>query len=411
MPGPLTGVRIIDLTTVLMGPSATQILGDMGADVIKVETPQGDMVRELAPALHPGMGAMFMHVNRSKRSIVLDLKQPAGHAALLRLAAGAAALIYNVRPQAMTRLGLGYDDLKSVNPGIVYAGLFGYGQDGPYASWPAYDDLIQGATGLASLAVRAGSAVPRYVPLTLADRMVGLTAVGAIMGALFHRERTGEGQRVDVPMFETMASIVLGDHMAGLTYDPPVGPAGYARLLSHERKPYPTRDGYICALIYNDKQWRAFFRAIGRDGVVDTDPRFADVATRSRHIDALYAELADIMKTRTTAEWLALLRDADIPAMPMNTPEMLMDDPHLRAVGFFRTIDHPSEGRVRQMAVPSAWSATQPAPSRPTPLLGEHSVEVLREAGYEDHEITAMVEAGVTASPVADAAGRTGAGE
>ena len=396
MSGPLAGVRIVDMTTVLMGPYATQILGDMGADVIKVEPPRGDGSRDLGPMRNPGMGPLFMHANRSKRSIVLDLKKKAGLRALLRLAKNADVLIYNVRPQAMARLGLSYEEVAAVNPRIVYVGTYGFGQSGPYAARPAYDDLIQGAAGLPSLAVRAGAEMPRYVPCTVADRTVGLNAVNAIAAALYYRERTGEGQAIGIPMFETMAQFVLGDHLGGRTFEPPLGPTGYARLLAKERRPYATKDGYICALVYNDKQWKSFFALIGRPEVLESDPRFADLGSRAEHIDELYSLVAETLATRTTAEWLVALDRADIPAMPMHTLDTLIDDPHLAAVGFFEMVEHPSEGRMRSMAVPGTWSKSQPAVERLAPRLGEHSAEILHEAGYSEAEIAALVADGAT---------------
>jgi len=394
--GPLAGVRIVDVTTVLMGPYATQILGDLGADVIKVEPPGGDSVRGIGAARHPGMAGVFLHANRSKRSIVLDLKQPAGREALLRLAAGADVLIYNVRPQAMARLGLDYEAVARASPKILYVGVYGYGQAGPYAAKPAYDDLIQGAVGIPTLGVLAGAEVPRYTPSAMADRIVGMAAANAVSAGLFHRERTGRGQAIDVPMFETMAQFILGDHMQGQTFDPPLGPAGYARLLNEHRRPYATKDGHLCVLVYNDKQWQKFFELIGRAELMQSDPRFASITGRTEHIRELYRMVAEAMATRTSAEWTAALEAADIPVMPMHTMESLMQDPHLRAVGFFQHVQHPSEGRLTMMAVPSAWSDSQPEITRLAPRLGEHSVELLREAGYGDDQIVAMAAGGAT---------------
>jgi crotonobetainyl-CoA:carnitine CoA-transferase CaiB-like acyl-CoA transferase len=388
--GPLSGVRILDLTSVMMGPYATQLLGDMGAEVLKVESPDGDIVRQIGPGRSPGMGGMFLQLNRSKRSIVLDLKKPSGKAALMRIAASCDVLMYNLRPQVMQRLGLGYEEVAKARPDIIYAGLFGYGQDGPYGALPAYDDLIQGASAIPSLIAQAGDGTPRYVPLTMADRVVGLHAVNAVLAALFHRQKTGEGQRSDIPMCETMASFVLGDHLGGLTYDPPLDKGGYPRLLSKHRAPYRTSDGHICALIYNDKHWRNFFAAIGQPEKA-SDPRYANHGSRIRHIDAIYEEAAAVFATRSTAEWKALLDAADIPVMPLHTLESLLEDPHLAACGFFRPVEHPSEGAIRTMRVPSRWTATQPDPQIPAPRLGEQTRAILREAGLSDTDIDELL--------------------
>lgn len=397
--GPLAGIRIVDMTTVLMGPYATQTLADYGADVVKVEPPEGDLVRQIGPARHAGMGPIFLNTNRGKRSICLDLKKPEGREVLLRLAAEADVLVYNVRPQAMARLGLSWEEVSAINPRIVYAGVFGYGQDGPYADKPAYDDLIQGACGLPHLIARAGDGTPRYVPTALSDRVVALAAVGAIAATLVNRERTGRGQRVDIPMMETMTGFVLGDHLGGLTFEPPLDAGGYGRQLSPDRRPYRTRDGYVCALVYNDKQWNAFLAAIGREDLPKKDPRFAGFAARIANIDHVNAELARIFETRTTAEWLALLEAADVPVMPMNDLQGLLSDPHLAATGFFRTVEHPSEGRIRDMRVAATWSATQPAPSRLAPRLGEQGAEILREVGFDDTRIRELIERGAVRPP------------
>lgn len=397
--GPLQGIRVVDMTSVLMGPYATQWLGDFGADVIKVESLEGDIVRQIGPTRHEGMGCVFLNTNRSKRSIALDLKQPAGRDALLRLCATADVLTYNIRPQAMQRLGLSYEEVAAVNPRIVYAGMFGYAQDGPYAERPAYDDLIQGGALIPYLFSLVNNGEPRYVPCAVADRVVGLVAVNAILASLVERERSGRGQRVDIPMFETMVGFVLGDHLSGLTYEPPLGGGGYARQLSPDRRPYRTQDGYVCALLYNDGHWRRFFAAIGRPELPQADPRFRDFRLRMAHIDEVYAELSRIFLTRTTAEWLELLQQADVPAMPMHTFDTILEDPHLRATEFFRLVEHPTEGRIRSMAVPVRWSRTAAKPERLAPRLSEHSEEVLREAGFALEEIVALYEAGVVRSP------------
>jgi crotonobetainyl-CoA:carnitine CoA-transferase CaiB-like acyl-CoA transferase len=393
--GPLQGIKVIDMTTVLMGPYATQMLGDYGADVVKVESQDGDVTRQIGPTRHPGMGPVFLNTNRNKRSICLDLKKPAGREAVLRLIKSADVLVYNVRPQAMARLNLGYDVVSKINPRLIYAGVFGFGQDGPYAAKPAYDDLIQGATALPALMAQTADGVPRYVPNALVDRIVGLTAVGAICASLVDRDRTGRGQRVDIPMFETMAGFVMGDHMGGLTYEPPLDKGGYARHLSPDRRPYKTSDGYICVIVYNDKQWQNFFDATGRDDL-RIHAKFATFAGRAVNIDTVYAELARILETKTTAEWTAILEKADVPVMPMHDLESLLGDPHIVATDFFPVVDHPTEGRIRNMKPAARFSETPVETTRLAPRLSEHSTEILREAGFSPDEIAALVRDGVT---------------
>ena len=393
MSGPLDGVRILDLTTVVMGPYATQVLADLGADVVKVEPPEGDVMRYNAPTRSSGMGYIFLNTNRNKRSVVLDLKKDAGRAACLAIAKNADVLVYNIRPQAMARLRLSYDELRAVNPRLIYAGAFGYSQRGPYAAKAAYDDLIQGAAGLPWLAKEAGAEAPRYAPVIIADRSVGLHLANAVCAALYRRERSGVGQRVDVPMFESLLQSVLGEHLGEWTYVPPSGRPGYGRMLAKERRPYETKDGYVCALVYNDKQWRAFFDLIGRPELL-RDPRFATQEARSRDYEGAYALIAAEMKKRTTGEWIAALEGADIPVQRMNSLADILADPHLAAIGYFREVEHPSEGRIRSMAVPSEWSESVPEYRRHAPRLGEHTREVLREAGLADQAIEDLLGSG-----------------
>src|SRR3982751_3279694 len=291
MSGPLTGIRVLDLTTVVMGPYATQILADFGADVIKVEPPGGDVMRYAWPFRNAGMGHIFLNANRNKRSVVLDLKQVAAREACLALAKTVDVLVYNIRPQAMARLKLGYEDVRKVNPKIIYVGCFGYSQRGPYAAKAAYDDLIQGAAGIPALLKMQGAEAPRYAPIIVADRSVGQQVASAVSAALYYREKSGKGQRVDVPMFEHLLQIVLGEHLGGYTFEPTHGEAGYARMLAPDRRPYQTKDGYVCALIYNDKQWSAFFSVIGQPERM-REPEFATQEARSRNYARAYAMVA-----------------------------------------------------------------------------------------------------------------------
>lgn len=381
--GPLHGVRVIDLTTVVMGPFATRILGDLGADVVKVERPGGDSTRRLGPSRNAGMGPYFMNLNRNKRSIVLDLKATEDRDMLVRLVEGADVFVTNVRVKALKKLGLTYDRIGPANPRLIYASLVGYGQDGPYGQRPAYDDLMQGAVGIPSLFMRAGSKEPRYAPFNVADRVVGMAAANAIMAALFTRERTGKGHLLEVPMFETMTDFILTEHMGGLAFEPPTGPSGYTRTLVRDRAPYATKDGYVCALAYTDKHWNALFDMSDTPDRYKADPRFKDLASRTAHSAEIYPIVAEIMKTKTTAEWLSLLAAADIPVTPMHSVESLIEDAHHAATGFFSIVDHPTEGKMRSIRTPTRWSGKALPQYRPAPRLGEHSQEIREEISSE----------------------------
>ena len=386
MSGPLHGVRVLDLTTVVMGPFATQILADLGADVIKVEPPDGDVMRYAWPFRHPGMGSIFLNTNRNKRSVVLDLKTDAAHEACLLLAKKSDVLVYNIRPQAMGRLKLSYEQVRKANPRIIYVGCFGYSQRGPYAAKAAYDDMIQGAAGIPWLLQKQGAAEPRYAPMIVADRSVGQQVASAVNAALYYREKSGKGQRVDVPMFEHLLQMILGDHLGGYTFEPQHGEPGYHRILAPDRRPYQTKDGYVCALIYNDKQWKAFFDIIGQQEKFK-DPRFSTQEVRSKHYAEAYAFVAEEMRKKATAEWVAALERADIPVQRMNSLDDIVADPHLAAIGYLGTVEHPSEGRIKTLAVPSEWSESAPEYRRHAPRLGEHTREVLREAGLAEEKI------------------------
>ena len=393
--GPLEGVCIVDLTSVVVGPLATQILADHGADVIKVESKSGDLVRTMnGKSVTPGMGAKFLHLNRNKRSIVLDLKQPAGHAALMKLVAQADVMIWNVRPPAMARLKLAYDDVRAVNPGIVYCGMFGFGQDGRYRAKPAYDTIIQGSGGMAALHHRA-MGEPRFVPMVVADKVVGLIAVQMIAMALYRRAKTGEGCSIEIPMFENLVKFVLEEHMYLRTFDPPLGGTGDPRLLDPLGKPIPTKDGWICISANTNDQAFAFFDAVGRPEL-KTDPRFNSVPARFAHVKEYFEIRIEALKSKTTAEWLEIFDRADVPAMPYHTLDSVLDDPHLKEVGFFEMKEHPTEGRTRSMRLPNKWSCGARRDWSPAPKLGQQSVEILRELGYGDAEIDALTASGVT---------------
>lgn len=399
--GPLAGFRIIDLTTVLMGPYATQFLADFGADVVKVEPLKGDLVRQIGPMRTPGMGPIFLNANRSKRSVAIDLKAAEGKALLLDMCREADALVYNIRPAAMERLGLSYEAVAEVNPRIIYAGCYGYGQDGPYAANPAYDDLIQGGACIPYLYTLAGGEVPRYVPSATADRVAGMTTLSGILAAMVARERTGKGQRVDVPMFETMAAFILGDHLGGLTYDPPLDGGGYRRQLARDRRPYKTADGHVCALIYTDDHWRRFLTAIGQGDRMDNDPRYMTFAGRMANLEAVYGELSELFLTRTSAEWVKLFNEIDVPVMWMHDLQSILKDEHLEKVGFFQPFNHPTEGAMLTMANPVKLSDTPVAAARPAPHLGQHTVEYLSGMGLSRDTISDLIRRGVIHDPSA----------
>ncbi|MGV0677119.1 MULTISPECIES: CaiB/BaiF CoA-transferase family protein [Mycolicibacterium] len=374
--GPLQGVRVIDLTAMVMGPYCTQIMADMGADVIKVETPAGDNTRYISVGPAAGMSGVFVNVNRGKRSVVLDLRTEQGKNDLRALIADADVFIHSMRAKAVSKLGFGYDDVAAINPGIVYTNCYGYGRRGPDADRPAYDDTIQAECGLPAVQQQlTGEA--SYVGTIMADKVAGLTALYATTMALFHRERTGEGQEVEVSMFETMASFMLVEHANGAMFDPPLGPAVYPRAVTPNRRPYETKDGHIAALIYNDKHWNAF---IDRVQPAWNTPDYATLEQRARQIDTVYGLLAQTLKERTTAEWLDLFAELEIPAAPMLTPDELFDNEHLNAVGLFETVDTP-HGRVRMPGVPTWFSRTPGRVAGYAPELGADTAEVLAELG------------------------------
>lgn len=367
---PLQGIRVIDSTTTFMGPYCSLLLAQMGADVIKVEAPEGDIVRYIGPERNRGMGTIFLNANQGKRSIALDLKDQRGRAVMERLLAGADVFVTNMRPSALAGLNLTAERVRELNDRIVYCSLTGFGSKGPYREYPAYDDVIQAVCGLAY--VQAGQdAPPGYVRTPVADKVAGLMGVGAILAALLGRVSTGTGRAVEVPMFETMAEFLLLDQQGGLVFDPPVGPAGYSRMSTPFRKPYRTKDGYLGVVVYTDRQWRSFFELIDRPALAE-DPRFLTITARTQNIDALYQILESEMATRTSAEWADLLVLHNIPCTPVLSVTDLLTDKHLEAVEFFTTVEHPTEGRLRMPRLPVTFDELGSENARPAPRLGEH---------------------------------------
>jgi crotonobetainyl-CoA:carnitine CoA-transferase CaiB-like acyl-CoA transferase len=382
--GPLQGIKVVDLTSVGMGPYATQILGDMGAEVLKIEAPEGDVFRHAAPASSNGMGAIYMSLNRNKRSVTLDLKHPSDLAALKLLIEGADVFVSNVRPRALRKLGLDYESLSADNPRLIYCAAVGFGQQGPYAERPAFDDIIQAMSGIASLQGH-NSGVPAYVNTIMADKVAGLTLAYSIPMALYEREKSGRGQAIEVPMFETLVSFALIEHLGGEAFEPPLGPMGYGRVLSPHRRPYQTQDGYISLLPYTDGQWSRFFALAGRPELA-ADERFSSAKSRSTNFDALYGTLAEIVLERTTQAWLNLLELADIPVAAVLSLDELLDDPHLAQTDFFIEREHPTEGTVRMMNIPVRFSRTPGEIRSLPPRQGSHQGElealaIIREPG------------------------------
>lgn len=393
MPGPLDGIRVIDVTTVLLGPYGTQILGDMGADVIKVEAPPtGDIARNMGTVRNAGMGGIYLNANRNKRSLAIDLKQESAKEALRKLIPTADVFVHNMRPAAIERLGFGYEAVSAIKPDIIYVGAYGFGQDGPYKAKPAYDDAIQASSGLASL-FRRQDGQARYVPSAIADKIVGLTLSQSVGMALVHKLRTGEGQFVEVPMLETLVSFNLVEHLNGVAYRPPIGKLGYQRVVTPARRPFETKDGFVCILPYSDKQWQGFFDAVGRPELMG-DPRFATYRARIASVDELYGFVGECTPERTTAEWVAVCEEKGIPSMPVIDVEDLMDDPHLQAVGMFETHQHPTEGETVLVRPPVKFEKSPAKIRTHAPRFGEHGRELLRELGYDEATITEMANSG-----------------
>jgi crotonobetainyl-CoA:carnitine CoA-transferase CaiB-like acyl-CoA transferase len=397
MTAPLQGIRVVELTTVLLGPWAAQMMGDLGADVIKIETPAGDTTRQLGPRRNPDMGALFLTINRNKRSVVLDLTRPEAREALARIVDTADVFLHNLRPRVAAKLGIDHASFSSRNPRLIYCATYGFGREGPLADKPAYDDVIQAASGIAHLHTDT-LGEPRYVPTVLADKTTAYAVFSAILVALLQRSCDGLGQEIEVPMYETMVEFALVEHLYGAAFDPPEGAMGYARLLTPQRRPYRTLDGqHLAVMPYTDENWRALFLLAGRAELC-ADERFLTIADRVRHAAALYGVLGELIGHRSADDWLRDLDSAGVPVMKVSAKESLLDDPQLQASGFWRFVDHPTEGRLRMMAPPTRYSRTRQEVRRMPPRLGQHSAEVLAEAGYGPQDIEALFAGGASAS-------------
>lgn len=397
--GPLHGVRVIDLSTIVFGPYASQFLGDYGADVIKVESLDGDSSRRTGPALEPGMACSFVSLNRNKRSIALDIKSREGREALLRLIESADVFINNIRPQKLAALGLDPQALRQRCPRLIYASLVGFSEAGPYSGRPAYDDIIQGMSGLADLMERQTGEM-QYLPTVAADKISALVATQAILAALVGRARTGEGSHVEISMFEALAGFAMAEHLSGETFIPPLGTTGYSRVLAPSRRPYRTSDGYICVMPYTDEHWRRFFCEVGRPELA-SDVRFSGMHERTINIEALYSILAQSLLRKTTREWTEVFDRLDIPNAAVNRIEDLLEDEHLEAAEFFRTVD----GGTMRLVGQGVRFDGKNCPANMPPRLGQHSRELLAEAGYSSDQIEAMIAAGtVVAKPFGAAA-------
>lgn len=378
--GPLAGIKIVDMSSVVLGPFATLIFGDLGADVIKIETGKGDIMRYAGASPTGDLGPIYTNLNRNKASVELDAKTNEGKAALTALLKDADIFFHNVRMAGMARLGFDYEAVKAINPSIVYVHCAGFGADGPYASRQAYDDLIQAASGFAHLNTLRDGSAPAYAPSLVADKTVGLFATYATLAALYHREKTGEGQFVQVPMLEAFTFFNMVENLYGETFLPGNGKVAYTRSVNRNRKPYPTKDGHIALVPYSDAQWETFFELGGKPGVFD-DPRFATYAARTENIGALYGLIEEVSATKTTDEWLGLMAEAQIPAMRFNEMADVVSDPHLEAVDFFESRQHAEAGAYRSMKHPVHFSATPANVRRDPPTLGADTEIILESLG------------------------------
>lgn len=388
----LEGIRVVEVGAVVLGPYAGQILADLGAEVIKVEPLEGDIARHAHPA-GAGGGALFVNNNRNKKMLALDLKSPDGRAALAKLLERADVLFHNMRVDAAERLGLGFETVAAINPRIVHCAAIGFGQRGRYRDRPAFDDIIQAASGLAGLGTATGGD-PRFVPTILADKVAALHAVYGILAALVARANGRAGPfKVEVPMFEALAAFLLNEHLAAATFDAG-GAVGYPRILSPNRRPFRTADGWIAVLPYTDRQWRAFLEEVGREDVIAQD-WFADPRQRPAHIDQLYALVAETLPARTTGAWIAALGERDVPCSRVAGLGDLLTDPHLEEIGFFDVPAGYPEGVARALPQPVLFDGVALQPDMPPRPLGADSRQLLHDCGLEEEQIDKLIAAGV----------------
>jgi crotonobetainyl-CoA:carnitine CoA-transferase CaiB-like acyl-CoA transferase len=395
---PLAGYRILDLTSAVVGPYATQVLADYGAEVVKLEQPSGDIIRWISGRSRtPGMSGKFMHMNRNKRSIALNLKSRRAREAALRLVRGCNVFVHNMRTDAINKLGLDFETLKAVNPELVYCNIVGFGRKGPYAERPAYDSILQGGTGLAGLFAAQGGE-PRYVPYVVIDRTAALMVVNAILVALLSQGKRGGAREIEVPMFESYASLVLSEHLYGETFEPAIGSSGDKRLLDANARPVKTRDGHICITTNTDAQVLAMFDAFGRPDL-KADTRFNNAPGRIDHIAEFFQVRADEIARQDTAHWERVLAQHDIPAMPCHSIDTLLQDPHIVDVGLIERVPHPSQGTIKNIRVPVRMTGYEPSLRHHAPLIGEQTEQILRELGFDDDAVRSMVADGDACVP------------
>lgn len=385
--GPLTGVRVLDLSTVIMGPYATQLLGDLGADVIKVENKGGDGSRVMGGGPHPELSGVALNLHRNKRSLGLNLKEPGGRDVFLRLLGTCDVMVTNLRPGPLRRLGLDYQTLREDHPGLVFCQAQGFRSDTDEADSPAYDDIIQGLTGLPQLNSSV-LGVTQFVPSLIADKVAGMTIVYGVLAALVHAKTTGQGQSVEVPMFDSVLAFNLVEHLSRAAT--PGEPAGYSRIMTSHRGPHRTLDGYIAMMPYTDRHWQMLFAAVGREDIYER-PWFVDHATRLLNAEQVYGDLAAVIAERTTAEWLKICDEQGIPSGLIPTLDEVVEDPALHR-GALQDAEHPFAGKYRQVVPPVKMSASPSGVPKPAPLYAEHSREVLAEIGYSAAEVDQLVE-------------------